>query len=542
MKQEKINRNYEIARELFAELGIDTEAAISSLQKLSLSLHCWQTDDVSGFENPDGSLSGGIQATGNYPGKARNIDEVRADIEKVNTLIPGNHRLSLHAIYGDFKGKKVDRNEIEPEHFQSWIDWAKLNNMKLDFNSTSFSHSKSGNLSLSNRDKGIRDFWIEHTIRSRRIADEMGRQLKSKACHNLWIHDGSKDITVDRYLYRSLLKDSLDKIFENKFTNVKDAVECKLFGTGLESFTVGSHEFYMGYAMKNGLMATLDMGHFHPTEETYDKISSLLLFSPEIMLHVSRPVRWDSDHVVILNDSVQMLAQEIIWANALERVNVGLDYFDASINRIGAYVIGIRATQKAFLQALLTPIKKLREYEASEQGFERLALLEESKTLPWNDVYNYFCMLNNVPVAEDYISEVEKYEKEVTSKRWFKYGNYKRIINHSYRQLGSIQLIRSDQESQEMELGKFLACPRNFCLAGISSDRYANGNTSQRKSFTTIRKRRSWSCDYLRNAMGYRWPYFRIEHAIFRRGFRTISFLRNLFGFRNSFPRTICWY
>ena len=417
MKQEKINRNYEIARERFAELGIDTEAAISSLQKLSLSLHCWQTDDVSGFENPDGSLSGGIQATGNYPGKARNIDEVRADIEKVNTLIPGNHRLSLHAIYGDFKGKKVDRNEIEPEHFQSWIDWAKLNNMKLDFNSTSFSHSKSGNLSLSNRDKGIRDFWIEHTIRSRRIADEMGRQLKSKACHNLWIHDGSKDITVDRYLYRSLLKDSLYKIFENKFTNVKDAVECKLFGTGLESFTVGSHEFYMGYAMKNGLMATLDMGHFHPTEETYDKISSLLLFSPEIMLHVSRPVRWDSDHVVILNDSVQMLAQEIIWANALERVNVGLDYFDASINRIGAYVIGIRATQKAFLQALLTPIKKLREYEASEQGFERLALLEESKTLPWNDVYNYFCMLNNVPVAEDYISEVEKYEKEVTSKR-----------------------------------------------------------------------------------------------------------------------------
>ena len=417
MKQEKIKKNYEVARERFAELGVDTDAALSALQKLSLSLHCWQTDDVSGFENPDGSLSGGIQATGNYPGKARNIGEVRADIEKVNTLIPGNHRLSLHAIYGDFKGKKVDRNEIEPEHFQSWIDWAKANNMKLDFNSTSFSHPKSGNLSLANPDKAIRDFWIEHTIRSRRIADEMGRQLGSKACHNLWIHDGSKDITVDRYLYRSLLKDSLDKIFDNKFENVKDAVECKLFGTGLESFTVGSHEFYMGYAMQKGLMATLDMGHFHPTEETYDKISSLLLFSPEILLHVSRPVRWDSDHVVILNDSVQMLAQEIVWANALDRVNVGLDYFDASINRIGAYVIGIRATQKAFLLALLTPIQKLREYEASERGFERLALLEESKSLPWNDVYNYFCMINNVPVAEDYITEVEKYEKEITSKR-----------------------------------------------------------------------------------------------------------------------------
>lgn len=417
MKQEKIIAAYEAAKERYAQLGVDTDKALEALRKLSLSLHCWQTDDVTGFENPDGQLSGGIQATGNYPGKARNIEEVRQDIEKVKTLIPGHHRLSLHAIYGDFKGKKVDRNEIEPEHFQSWIDWAKENDMKLDFNSTSFSHPLSGDLSLSNRDKSVRDFWIEHTVRSRRIADEMGRQLGSKACHNLWIHDGSKDITVDRYLYRSLLKDSLDQIFSHKFENVKDAVECKLFGTGLESFTVGSHEFYMGYAMKNGLMATLDMGHFHPTEETYDKISSLLLYSPEILLHVSRPVRWDSDHVVILNDSVQMLAQEIVWADALSRVNVGLDYFDASINRIGAYVIGVRATQKAFLQALLSPIGKLREYEAAGKNFERLALLEESKALPWNDVYNYLCMTENVPVAEEFISEIEQYEKEVTSKR-----------------------------------------------------------------------------------------------------------------------------
>ncbi|HIX27760.1 MAG TPA: L-rhamnose isomerase [Candidatus Barnesiella excrementigallinarum] len=417
MKKELIQKKYEMARDLYAGFGVDVDKALEALQKISLSLHCWQTDDVTGFESPDGVLTGGIQATGNYPGKARNIDEVRADVEKVKSLIPGSHRLSLHAIYGDFKGKKVDRDQIEPEHFQSWIDWAKANDMKLDFNSTSFSHPKSGNLTLASRDKGIRDFWIEHTIRSRRIADEMGRQLGDKACHNLWIHDGSKDITVDRYYYRSLLKDSLDQIFAHKFDHVKDAVESKVFGIGLESFTVGSHEFYLGYAVEKGLMATLDMGHFHPTEETYDKISSLLLYSPEILLHVSRPVRWDSDHVVILNDSVQMLAQEIVWANALGRVNIGLDYFDASINRIGAYVVGVRATQKAFLQALLSPIDKLREYEAKEQYFERLALLEEMKSLPWNDVYNYFCLINNVPVAEEYISEVEAYERDITSKR-----------------------------------------------------------------------------------------------------------------------------
>lgn len=417
MKQDRIIAAYEAAKERYADLGIDTEKALKALKDISLSIHCWQTDDVIGFENPDGQLSGGIQTTGNYPGKARNIDEVRQDMEKVISLTGGHHRLSLHAVYGDFKGKKVDRNEIEPEHFQSWIDWAKEHGMKLDFNSTSFSHPKSGDLTLAHRDKAIRDFWIEHTIRSRKIADEMGRQLGSKACHNLWIHDGSKDITVDRYYYRSLLKDSLDKIFSVRCPNVKDAVECKLFGMGLESFTVGSHEFYMCYAMKNNIMSTLDMGHFHPTEETYDKISALLLFSPEIMLHVSRPVRWDSDHVVILNDSVQMLAQEIVWADALSRVNIGLDYFDASINRIGAYVIGIRATQKAFLQALLSPIGQLREYEASGRNFERLALLEEAKGLPWNDVFNYFCLTENVPVAEDYIADIEKYEKDITSKR-----------------------------------------------------------------------------------------------------------------------------
>nr|WP_195459631.1 L-rhamnose isomerase [Alistipes sp. D31t1_170403_E11] len=417
MKQDQITKAYEAARMRYAEMGIDTDKTLAALQQISLSLHCWQTDDVTGFENSGGQLTGGIQATGNYPGKARNIDEVRADIEKAKSLIPGSHRLSLHAIYGDFKGKKVDRDQIEPEHFQSWIDWARANGMKLDFNSTSFSHPKSGDLSLASPDKAIRNFWVEHTIRSRRIADEMGRQLGSKACHNIWVHDGSKDLTVNRYCYRSLLKESLDRVFEHKFAHVKDAVECKLFGTGLESFTVGSHEFYMGYAVSNGLMATLDMGHFHPTEDVYDKISSMLLFSPEILLHVSRPVRWDSDHVVIFNDSVQMLAQEIVWAGALDRVNIGLDYFDASINRIGAYVIGSRATQKAFLLAMLTPIEKLRGYEADGRYFQRLALLEESKSLPWADVYNYFCLKNGVPAGEDYIAEVETYEREVTSKR-----------------------------------------------------------------------------------------------------------------------------
>lgn len=418
MKEEQIRQAYEAAKDRYAGMGIDTDAALEKIAKISLSLHCWQTDDVVGFETSDGKLlSGGLQTTGNYPGRARNIDEVRQDIEKVKTLLPGNHRLSLHAIYGDFAGERVDRDQIEVRHFQSWIDWAKQNNMKLDFNSTNFSHPKSGDMTLSNRDKGIRDFWIEHIIRSRKIAEAIGQQQGEKACHNLWVHDGSKDLTVDRYYYRSLLKESLDKIYEIKCPHVKDAFESKLFGVGLESFTTGSHEFCMDYCSKNNLMYTLDTGHFHPTEEVYDKISAVLLFSPELMLHVSRPARWDSDHVVILNDSVQMLAQEIVWANALERVNIGLDYFDASINRIGAYVIGSRATQKAFLQAILSPIGKLRQYEAEGKYFQRLALLEESKGMPWNAVYDYFCLINNVPVAEDYIAEIEKYEKEVTAGR-----------------------------------------------------------------------------------------------------------------------------
>ncbi len=417
MNEAKIKQAYDLAAERYAALGVNTEEALTALQKISLSLHCWQADDVSGFENPDGQLSGGIQATGNYPGKARNMEELRTDVLKAASFIPGNHRLNLHAIYGDFQGKFVDRDQIEPKHFESWMQWAKENDMKLDFNSSSFSHPKSGSLSLANPDKGIRDFWIEHTKRCRAISEEMGKYQGDPCIMNLWIHDGSKDITVNRLYYRQLLKDSLDEIFTTEYKNMKDCIEAKLFGIGAESYTVGSYDFYLGYGAKNGKIVTLDTGHFHLTESIADKLSSLLLFTPEIMLHVSRPVRWDSDHVTIMNDDTLDLAKEIIRCNALDRVHIGLDYFDASINRIGAYVIGSRATQKCLLQGLLEPIKVLREYEAKDQLFERLALLEESKSLPWNAVWDMFCLKNNVPVGESFIQEIEKYEAAVTSKR-----------------------------------------------------------------------------------------------------------------------------
>lgn len=417
MKTELIEKAYDLAKERYAALGVETDQVMEQLQKIALSLHCWQADDVAGFENPDGQLSGGIQATGNYPGKARNIEEVRADILKAASYIPGSHRLNLHAIYGDFGGKFVDRDQIEPKHFMSWMQWAKDNGLKLDFNSTSFSHPKSGELSLSNPNDEIRNFWIEHTKRCRAIAEEMGKFQGSPCVMNLWIHDGSKDQTVNRLRYRELLKQSLDEIFATPYKNMKDCIEAKLFGIGAESYTVGSYDFYLGYGAKNNKIVTLDTGHFHLTESIADKISSLLLFTSEIMLHVSRPVRWDSDHVTIMNDDTLDLAKEIVRCNALDRVNIGLDYFDASINRIGAYVIGSRATQKCFLQALLEPIVTLRQYEANGQNFERLALLEECKSLPWNAVWDYFCLKNGVPVGEDYITEIQKYEREVTSKR-----------------------------------------------------------------------------------------------------------------------------
>lgn len=417
MKEELVKKAYEIAKERYAEIGIDTEKVLSQMQDFHLSLHCWQTDDVIGFENISGELSGGIATTGNYPGRARNIDEVRMDIVKAKSLIPGTHRLNLHEIYGDFKGKAVDRDEVTPEYFQSWIEWAKENNMKLDFNSTSFSHPKSGNLSLANPDEGIRKFWIEHTKRCREISEVMGKAQGDPCIMNLWVHDGSKDMTVCKLKYRELLKASLDEIFATKYDNMKDCIESKVFGIGLESYTVGSNDFYTAYAAQNHKMITLDTGHFHPTESVADKVSAMLLFVPELMLHVSRPIRWDSDHVTIMDDSTLDLFQEIVRAGALNRVHYGLDYFDASINRIGAYVIGSRAAQKCMLRALLEPLAALRKYEAEGKGFERLALLEEEKALPWNAVYDEFCLRNNVPVGSDFIAEVEQYEKDVTSKR-----------------------------------------------------------------------------------------------------------------------------
>lgn len=417
MKKESINKAYEIARERYAAVGVDTEKVLQQMQDFHLSMHCWQADDVAGFEAHEGGLTGGIQVNGNYPGKARNIDELRADILAAMALIPGKHRLNLHEIYGDFQGKVVDRDEVTPEYFQSWIQWAKEHDIKLDFNSTSFSHPKSGDLSLANPDKGIRDFWIEHSKRCREISQAIGEAQQDPCIMNTWVHDGSKDITVNRYLYRELLKDSLDQIFEHKYDWMKDTVESKVFGIGLESYTVGSNDFYTAYASKRDMMITLDTGHFHPTESVADKVSAMLLFVPELMLHVSRPVRWDSDHVTIMDDPTLELFSEIVRAGALNRVHYGLDYFDGTLNRTGAYVIGSRAAQKCMLRALLEPLPTLRDYELSDKKFQRLALLEEAKALPWNAVYDEFCLRNNVPVGESLIAAVEQYESDVTSKR-----------------------------------------------------------------------------------------------------------------------------
>lgn len=417
MKSEKITKAYELAKERYAEFGIDTEKVLAQLQDFHLSMHCWQADDVAGFEVQAGALTGGIQSTGNYPGKARNIDELRADILKAKSLIPGTHRLNLHEIYGDFKGKVVDRDEVTVDYFKSWIEWGKENDTKLDFNSTSFSHPKSGNLTLANPDKGIRDFWIEHTKRCRDISNAIGEAQNDPCIMNLWVHDGCKDQSVNHYLYRQTLKESLDEIFAKKQPMMKDCIEGKLFGIGLESFTVGSHDFYTAYAAKNNKILTIDTGHYHPTESPADKVSAVLQFVPELMLHVSRPIRWDSDHVTLMEDPTLELFQEIVRAKALDRVHYGLDYFDGSINRIGAYVIGSRAAQKCMTRALLEPSALIGKYELEGKGFQNLAMLEEMKALPWNAVYDEFCLRNDVPVGCEFIPEIEKYEAEVTSKR-----------------------------------------------------------------------------------------------------------------------------
>ena len=417
MNSKLTTQAYALAKERYAAIGIDTEEVLEQLRNFHLSMHCWQADDVKGFEVQAGALSGGIQSTGNYPGAARNIDELRADILKAKSLIPGSHRLNLHEIYGDFQGKVVDRDEVTVDHFRSWIDWGRENDTLLDFNSTSFSHPKSGNLSLANPDKGIRDFWIEHTRRCRDIADGIGKAQGDPCIMNIWVHDGCKDVSVNHYLYRSLLRDSLDKIFSEDKPNMKDCIEGKVFGIGLESFTVGSHDFYTAYAAANGKIPTIDTGHYHPTESPADKVSALLCFVPELMLHVSRPVRWDSDHVTIMDDPTQELFSEIVRAGALDRVHYGLDFFDGAINRIGAYVIGTRSAQKCMLRALLEPRELISRYELEERHFEVLALMEEAKSLPWNAVYDEFCLRSNVPVGDAFIAEIQAYEKDVLSKR-----------------------------------------------------------------------------------------------------------------------------
>ena len=416
MKEELIKKYYEIAKERYAALGVDTDKAIELLEKTPISLHCWQADDVVGFERNE-AASGGIQTTGNYPGKARNIDELRQDIDKVTSLLAGTLRLNLHETYGEFGNKFVDRDEVGVEHFQGWMQWAKERNMSLDFNSTSFSHPKSGYLTLSNPDKSIRDFWIEHTKRCRRIADAMGKYQNDPCIMNIWVHDGSKDLTVEKLRYRQILKESLDEILAENLPDMKPCLEAKLFGIGLEAYTVGSHDFYAGYCSKNNVMYTLDTGHYEQTENVSDAVSSLLLFVPELMLHVSRPMHWDSDHVTLFDDNTRNLFSELVRADALDRAHIGLDYFDASINRIGAYIIGVRAAQKSLLQAFLEPLPLLRKYEDEGKLFQRLALLEEEKTLPFGAVYDYFNLKNNIPVGEEYISDIEKYEVDVLSKR-----------------------------------------------------------------------------------------------------------------------------
>ncbi|MBE6406871.1 MAG: L-rhamnose isomerase [Lentisphaerae bacterium] len=414
----KIEKNYLAAKEMYASIGVDTDKALDILSKIPISLHCWQGDDVNGFETNAGGTSGGILATGNYPGCARNPEELRADLDKAFSLIPGAKRLNLHAIYLDAPNA-VERNKITPEHFESWIQWAEEKGAGLDFNPTFFGHPKAAsNLTLSSPDAGIRKYWIEHAKACRKIAAAMGKRLKNPCIMNTWVQDGFKDVTIDRIQARKRLMASLDEIYSEKISPkyMKDAVESKLFGIGVESCTVGSSEFYMGYAVKNNLLLCLDAGHFHPTEVISDKISSALLYLDEILLHVSRPVRWDSDHVVTFDDELQAIAREIITCGA-NRVHIGLDYFDATINRIAAWCIGTRNMQKALLKALLEPAADLKKMEKNFEGTKKLALLEELKAYPFGAVYDYYCEKQGVPSGMKWLDDVNKYEKEVLLKR-----------------------------------------------------------------------------------------------------------------------------
>ncbi|HXH60541.1 MAG TPA: L-rhamnose isomerase [Fimbriimonadaceae bacterium] len=408
---------YAAAKERYASIGVDTESALSALESVSISIHCWQGDDVGGFEGDGGSLGGGLAVTGNYPGKARTPDELRQDLAAALSLIPGRHRLNLHAMYGEFGGE-VDRNEIEPQHFDGWIDWCESMGLGFDFNPTCFSHpmAESG-FTLSSQDEGTRQFWIEHCQRCRVIGDYAGKKLGTNCITNVWIPDGMKDTPADRNVYRQTLEQSLDKVFADKYENNLDSVESKLFGIGSESYVVGSHEFYLGYAVSRGTMLTLDSGHYHPTESVADKISACMQFVHEMLLHVSRGVHWDSDHVVTLNDDLLAIAREVVANGYLDRVHIGLDYFDASINRVAAWVVGTRNMLRALLIALLEPTDKLRAMEGKGDYTSRLAMQEAQRSMPWGVVWDEHCSRQNVPNDLEWMTEVRRYELDVQSKR-----------------------------------------------------------------------------------------------------------------------------
>lgn len=418
-KPERVEKAYAIAKEMYAETGVDVDRALEKLAKIRISMHCWQGDDIRGFEIRDSAVVAGNTVTGNYPGRARNIDEFRADVEKVLALVPGNHRLALHAIYLDTP-KKIDRDQIAPEHFQSWMDWGKAKNILLDMNQTYFDHPKANDgLTLTHPDAGIRKFWIDHGKAARRVAAAFGASQGSPSTCNLWIQDGLKDMPADRLAFRTRLVEGLDATFAEKLdpNHVLDAVEPKLFGIGTECFIPGSHEFYLSYAQSRKVMMTYDNGHFHPTETIADKISSYFLFNAKMLLHVTRGVRWDSDHVLTLGDDVIDLAKELVRGDFLERTFIGTDFFDASINRIAAWTVGVRSAQKALLLALLEPIGRLRDAELAFDFTTRLALMEEQKSLPWAAVWDYFCLKNNTPVGEEWLADAKKYEADVLSKR-----------------------------------------------------------------------------------------------------------------------------
>jgi len=416
----QIAQAYLLAREQYARLGVNTDHCLAQLEKIRISLHCWQGDDVGGFSATGGSNLGGVMPTGHYPGKARTPDELRADLEKAMTLIPGRHRVNLHAIYAETNGRRVDRNELEPKHFERWMDWAKGRKLGLDFNGTFFAHpnAESG-WTLSHPDRGMRRFWIEHAMASRRIGAAMGRRMGTPCVTNLWIPDGSKDRPVDRKAPRERLRQSLDTIFSEAIrpADAVDALEGKLFGLGSESYVVGSHDFYLAYAVANRKLLCLDTGHFHPTESVADKLSAVLGQLDAVLLHVSRGVRWDSDHVAIMSDDLRALAEEVVRGQYLKRVHIGLDYFDASINRVAAWVIGARCVLKAFLSALLEPIDLLREMERGGNYTFRLGLLEELKTMPAGGVWDWHCLQRDVPGREEWMDEIKKYERDVLMRR-----------------------------------------------------------------------------------------------------------------------------